>query len=73
MSTLEERALADSDDSDRFAKPKRSDAITSLVAASNMAGKAMGERDRARLALVAMTAEAEDQRAAYGFLEVEVA
>jgi hypothetical protein len=54
---LEERALADSDDdSDRFAGTQ-ADTLTSLVAAANMAGKAMGERDHARLALVAMTAE----------------
>jgi hypothetical protein len=58
--------MADSDDSDRFATSERGDAITSLVAAANMAGKAMGERDRARLALVAVTAERDAARAALG-------
>jgi hypothetical protein len=72
MSTLEERALADSDDSDRFATSRVNDAITSLVSAANMAGKAMGERDRARLALAAMTAERDALRGEVERLELAI-
>jgi hypothetical protein len=69
VSTLEERALADSDDSDRFVTSRVNDAITSLVSAANMAGKAMGERDSARLALVKVTAERDAALAALARVE----
>ena len=50
MSTLEERALADSDDSDRFAKAERDypAAISSFIAQTRALTAMTAERDAAR-------------------------
>ena len=48
MSTLEERALADSDDSDRFAGTQR-DTLTSFIKTSGELVKMTAERDAARV------------------------
>ena len=56
MSTLEERALADSDDSDRFAGTQR-DTLTSFIKTSGALVKVTAERDALRAALAESEAE----------------
>jgi len=59
MSTLEERALADSDDSDRFAGTQ-ADTLTSFVKTCGELVKVTAERDALRLEVALLKSEVTD-------------